>query len=316
MPGLKTIQEVLFSVGDMDKAIAFFCTYGGWDIIGRYHTDRDVLDAWELPESTSGEEVLIRAVNHPTGWIRLIQFHGVTKGYCRSSQKPWDIGGIMDINLRVHDVQSTFDHLRNNGWHGVSDPLFQEMGPFALYDVLMNGFDDTIVAFTHRVKPPLQLPVGLNIPSHIYNSSITVSNLAEAQAFYKNKLGFTLLNEYGVKKDKPQENMFGMPFNLANKIDVQANIFSLDGERDVIFQIVEYVGLTGKDHRKTAKVPNRGLALYRCAVDGIDGYYNSVKTNGVDIMTELSEVKIEPFGQVKRFSVVSPNAVIWEFYEI
>jgi len=174
---LNTIKEIIFSVGDMQRALDFFVEYGGWDVVGRYESSRAVNTFWGLPEKVKTEEVLINAYNHPTGWVRLVKFHGIDQGFARSSQKPWDVGGIMDINLRVHNVEKTFNYMREQGWHGLSDPLFQTMGPFALYDVLMNGFDDVIVAFTHRKQPPLELPDGLAIPSPIRLMSARIFSL-------------------------------------------------------------------------------------------------------------------------------------------
>ena len=136
MSQLKTIREHLYSVGDMEKVAHFFRDYGGFQEIGNYDSERRVLDFWKLPAQASAQELLLQSEDLPFGQLRLIKYKGVQQEYIRSSQNPWDTGGIMDINLRVHDVHASFDELRELGWHGLSDPLFQEMGPFKLYDIL------------------------------------------------------------------------------------------------------------------------------------------------------------------------------------
>lgn len=312
---LKNIIEVVYSVGDIEKVKHFFCDYGGWDVAGSYDTDRSALDFWNLSNQASGKELLLQFDHHPTGLLRIIKYNGVEQTYIRSSQKPWDTGGIMDINLRVPEVKKTFDELRDLGWHGLSDPLFQKMGPFELYDILMDGYDDIIVAFTHRTQPPLELKEGYKLPTHVYNSSLTVRDLVESRDYYLNKLGFSLLNEYEVKKDTPQENMFGIPFNVIPDVVCKANIFSLDGTRDVVFQTVEFEGVEGKDFSSAAIPPNRGLLLYRCRVKGLNEYLSFLRSNEVTISKPITQLNIQPYGSVNCFSITSPDGVIWEFFE-
>lgn len=315
MHKLKTILEVVYSVGDMEKVKHFFCDYGGLQVVGDYQTDQSVLSFWNLDASVRTDEKLIRFGNHTAGSLRLVKYHDVAQEYIRSSQNPWDIGGIMDINLRVPEVAQTFDEIRDLGWHGLSDPLLQKMGPFELYDILMKGYDDIIVAFTHRVQPPLELPEGAKIPSHVYNSSLTVKDLRATQEFYVNTLGFSLLNEYEVKKDAPIENMFNIPMNMIEEVTCKANIFSLDGSRDVMFQTCEFDGITGKDFSDLAKPPNRGLLLYRCEVENVKAYYDDLLGKGVHMHQELQELRIEPYGKVHGFALLSPDGVWWEFLE-
>lgn len=312
---LKTILEVVYSVGDMEKVRHFFCDYGGLDKVGAYRTHRSVLNFWDLDANATADEILIQFDEHPAGSIRLVKYEGVEQRYIRSSQKPWDIGGIMDINLRVPEVAQTFDEIRDLGFHGLSDPLLQQMGPFELYDILMQGYDDIIIAFTHRVEPPMELPEGYKIPSHIYNSSLTVSSISESQEFYEKSLGFTLLNEYEVKKDTPVENMFGIPVNMIEDVTCKANIFSLDGTRDVMFQTCEFEGVVGKDFSNLAVPPNRGLLLYRCEVENVKDYYDVLVGKGIEIHQPLQELSIEPYGKVNCFALLSPDGVWWEFLE-
>lgn len=312
---LKTILEVVYSVGDMEKVTYFFCNYGGLNVVGEYRSDRSVLNFWNLDASVTATERLIRFADHTGGALRLIKYEGTEQKYIRSSQNPWDTGGIMDINLRVPEVAQTFDDIRDLGFHGLSDPLLQKMGPFELYDILMKGYDDIIIAFTHRVQPPLELPVGYKIPSHVYNSSLTVKNLETTQDFYLNKLGFSLLNEYEVKKDAPIENMFNIPMNMIENVTCKANIFSLDGTRDVMFQACEFEGVTGKDFSKLAVPPNRGLLLYRCEVGNLQEYYSSLRDKEVEIHRPIQEINIEPYGKVNCFALLSPDGVWWEFLE-
>ncbi|NRB52685.1 MAG: VOC family protein [Saprospiraceae bacterium] len=311
---LQGIQEVVCSTGGLDKARTLFERYGGWNVVDAGAVPKEILAFWDLEARGTAEAVLLQSNHHSTGQLRLVQFSGVEQQYIRSSQQPWDTGGIMDINLRVHEVPTTFAHLRELGWHGLSDPLLQTMGPFTLYDVLMRGPDDTIVAFTHRLEPPMELSAPIAFPSHIYNSSIIVKNLAEALDFYQDKLGCHLLNSYQVKKDSPQENMFGLPFNFVTEVVTHAHILSFDGTRDTIFQIVLFEGVEGKDFASVSRPPNRGWLLYRVKVDGVEAYHDHLQNKGVGIHRTLQSIELSPYGKRKIFAVLSPNGVWWEFF--
>ncbi len=297
----------------MERVKHFFCDYGGWEVVGKYQTTQPMLDFWNLPAEASGDELLIQFDNHPTGLLRLVKYNGVQQDYIRSSQKSYETGGIMDINLRVHNVQETFDDMREMGWHGLSDPLFQTMGPFQLYDVLMQGYDDIIVAITHRKVPKLELKDEFKLPTHLYNSSIVVKDLAKARHFYENVLGYALLNEYEVKKEG--ENMFGIPFNVIPNVSCKANIFSVDGTRDVVFQIIQFDGVEGRDFAHKAIPPNRGFLTYRVEVEkGIEAYYEHLRTKNTNIHQPLSKVNIAPYGNCKAFAVIDPDGVWWTFF--
>jgi len=309
------IREVIYSTGNLQRAIDFFEGYGGWNRVGKYKTDRSVLSGWELPETTEADEVLVQSANYPSGQLRLMQFHNIEQEVIRSSQQPWDVGGIMDINLRVHEVSENFEKLREMGWHGLSDPMLQVMGPFKLYDILMRGYDDVIVAFTHRLEPPMELTAPINLPTHVYKTSLTVTDLEASKSFYVDKLGCEVLTEYAVIKDKPQENMFGLPFNLADKVTCKAVILSIHGGTDVDFQIIEFDGVTGKDYSAKAIPPNKGFLLYRVEVKNVQAYFDFVVGNGCEVKKSLSKQIIEPYGEVYVFSIISPDGAWFEFFE-
>lgn len=309
------INEIIYSTANLNKVQKLYVNYGGWNVVGKYKTDQTILKNWDLDISCNADEILMQSNHYPYGQLRLIKFNNVPQEYIRSSQQPWDIGGIMDINLRVHKVHDNFEYLLDNGWHGLSDPLLQVMGPFKLYDILMRGPDETIVAFTHRLEPPMELKSEFNFPTHIYKTSLTVKNLQASKQFFVEKLGCTVLTEYEVRKDSPQENMFGLPHNLADKITCKAVILSIHGGKDVDFQIVEFEGLTGKDFSSKAIPPNRGFLMYRVELQGIHAYSRNLEQKGVSIHKQLCVCEIKPYGKVCTFSVLSPDGAWFEFFE-
>jgi len=299
----------------LEKVESLFVGYGGWNIVGKYQTDPKTLQNWKLSENASCDEMLIQSNHYQHGQLRVVKFNHVEQKYIRSSQQPWDTGGIMDINLRVHEVSDNFENLRQMGWHGLSDPMLQEMGPFKLYDILMRGYDDVIIAFTHRLQPPMELTAKINFPTHVYKTSLTVDNLQKSKSFYVDQLGCKVLTEYSVIKDKPQENMFGLPHSLADKVKCNAVILSIHGGTDVDFQIVEFEGITGKDFSKNAIPPNKGFLMYRVEVIGLEAHKRFITANGVEVNSDIVDMIIEPYGRVKLYSIVSPGGAWFEFFE-
>jgi len=310
------IREVLYSTGSLDKVLYFFEDYGGWNRVGQYKTDKSVLTSWELVPQASADEYLLQSNHYPSGQIRLFHFEGVDQSYIRSSQQPWDIGGIMDINLRIQSVEGQFEELRALGWHGLSDPMLQEMGPFKLYDVLMRGYDDTIVAFTRRLEPPMTYTSDIKLPTHVYKTSIVVEDLAASRKFYEEGLGFKIMTEYEVKKDSPQETMFGLPFNLADKVTCSAMIISPHGGKDTDFQLVTFDGVTGKNFVDKAMPPHRGFFGYRIEVEGLDAYFAHVIAQDISPYRPITSMIIQPYGHVRCFAVRSSEGSIFEFFEI
>lgn len=308
-------REIIYSTGNLNKALGLFEDYGGWNRVGRYKTNSAVLLGWNIDTTVDVDEVLLQSDHYESGQVRIIQFHDVEQRIIRSSQQPWDVGGIMDINLRVHEVEESFEQLREMGWHGLSDPMLQEMGPFKLYDILMRGYDDIIIAFTHRLKPPMNLTAQITFPTHVYKTSITVNDLEESKDYYINKLGCTLLTEYEVVKDKPQENMFGLPHNLANQVVCKAVVMSMHGDTDTDFQIVKFEGITGKDFTHYAKPPHKGFLMKRIELEGLQTYTEMITNNGVTLNSGISRQVIEPYGLVDVISTISPEGVWIEFFE-
>ena len=309
------IREIIYCTSNLKRAKKLFVDYGGWKVVGEYNSDPLFLETWVSDSFVQGRELLIQSEQKENGRLRILELDNADQICARSSQNPWDIGGIMDINLRSHDVPQSFEELRELGFHGLSDPMLQQIGPFKLYDVLMRGPDDIIIAITHRLEPPMSLASEAKFPTHIYKTSITVRDFEEAKRFYVQKLGCTLLSEYEFIKDKPQENMFGLPYNLADKVLCKAAILSIHGGKDIDFQIVSFDGVRGKDFSWQTRLPNKGFVSYRVELEGVSDYINHLQKEGLELFGPVNFYNLEPFGSIRAFNVMSPNGVVWEFFE-
>lgn len=313
---LKPYSEIVFSVGNLAAAREVYTRHLGFEAVyeGAGHPSQCAF--WRLPPSATTQETLLRFQNLGYGQLRLVQFGGVTPQYIRPGAQPWDTGGIFDIDLRVSDIDATFDTLLDLGWHGYSLPTEQTMGPFTVQEVLMQGPDGVVIAFVHRTNPPHPNPFDRQgVTSNVYLSAMMVRDLAVASAFFIKNLGFQSHNEIEFRAEAPGRSMFGLPHNLADQTTVKLHMLGPTETRDGLLDLVQLVGLTGEDFAARAQPPNRGVLMYRFPVKGLRAYHDFVVGTGVQPVCPLSRVVIEPYGEVSIFAVQSPDGAWMEFWE-
>lgn len=312
---LQSTQEFVFSVGDLNKTRHFYESYGGWRCIYEGTLDQSILKFWNLAPEAKAKEVLLQFEDNSKGQLRLIQFENIAQQYIRSAGQTWDTGGILDIDIRVNNIQQVYEEMREQGWLGISDPVEQHMGPFTLKEVLVKGHDEVIIALVDRIKPPIDLPKDKKLASNIYLSAMIVRDLAKARHFFIEQLGFTVMNEITIKHEAEQSNMFGLPQEVAAQHNINLALISPDGTREGMLDILEFEGLKGKDFSAMAVPPNRGILMYRFPVKNIEAYYAHLQNQGLAMTADLAEIVLQPQGKRKSFALQSPDGVWLEFFE-
>jgi catechol 2,3-dioxygenase-like lactoylglutathione lyase family enzyme len=312
---LQSYSEFVLSVSNLSAVSDFFVNYGDWEKVYEGIADASQINFWQLPPQCYLEEVLLQFMGNPQGQIRLVKFNQVAQRQIRSGSQVWDTGGIMDIDIRVSNINQVYYEMEALGWQGISEPVAQTMGPFAVNEVLMKGFDGIVIALVNRLVPPLSLPENKKLASNIYLSALIVKDLALASDFFVRQLGFQIMNEIAFTKDSAGENMFGLPHNLANQVTAHLQIISPNGSRDTMLDILQFEGVSGKDCAAYAQVPNLGILLVRNPVKNLENYYQFVQKQGIKPLIPLSEINLLPYGKVKIFAVQSPDGVCLEFYE-
>lgn len=313
---LHSCKEFIFSVGDLEKTSDFYTGFVGFHPLHFGEIDSSQLRFWNLPEECRAEEVLLQFEDWETGRLRLVKFHNVPQKFIRSGGQAWDTGGIYDIDLRVKDIQAIYREMQEMGWHGTSEPVRQEMGEtFVLDEALVKGHDEVVIALVDRQLPPMPANKSKGFISHIYLSAMMVRDLATAHHFFIDQLGFQVMNEMQLKRNEPGENMFGLPYNLSDKATAKLELISPNGSRDGMLDILQFEGATGRDFSKFAVPPNRGILMYRFAVDGLENYYEVIQQRGVKIKCPLQQIVNLPYGKVRIFAVQSPDGAWIEFFE-
>ena len=313
---VKGFQEVIFSVADIKRWIDFFQRNCGWTLISQDSSSSALKKLWLLDDAVEIEEALLQNKGDHEGFIRLVHFKNVEQEQIRSATNVWDSGGIFDVNMRTPDMHSWYRELQDAGWNGISEPKRYVFGPYDVSEVLMKGPDGIVIAFMQRFAPPLVDFEHMKKTSRVFNSSVIVSDMKASYDFYINKLGFHLFFQTpGLDREKGH-NVIGIPPNVNHEITVPIDIVRPDKDH---FGSIEYLKtneLKGRDCAAYAKPPNLGILMYRFPVRNADAYAATLVKRGQQLNTEVQQVNVPPYGDLKAFSVRSPDGVWLEFIEL
>ncbi len=315
-PSVKGFQEVIFSVSNLKRWIDFFQNTCDWKLISRKASSDSLKKAWHLDDTIDIEEAVLQNAGDHEGFVRLVKFKNVEQKQIRSATNVWDTGGIFDVNMRTPDMDSWYRELQDDGWNGVSDPKRYIFSIYDVSEVLMKGPDGIVIAFMQRFAPPLVGFDHMKKTSRIFNSSVIVGDMEASYDFYVNKLGFHLFFQTpGLDRDTGH-NVIGIPPNVNQDITVPIDIVRPDENN---FGSIEYLHtneLKGKDCSEFAKPPNLGILMYRFPVRDADAYALNLKEKGLQLNSDVQTITIEPYGNLKTFSVRSPDGVWIEFIEL
>lgn len=313
---IKGFQEVIFSVSSLERSIDFFKRICGWEVLHQGQCDADLKSSWRLGESVEIQEALLRNPGDIEGFLRIVQFKNVAQEQIRSAAHVWDYGGIFDINIRTHDMATLYREFQNEGWNGYADPLHYTFGIYEVIEVLLKGPDGVTIAAMQRLAPPLEGFTHMKKTSRIFNSSIITADIEVSRDFYVNKLGFHMFFQTPGIDRKAGHNVIGLPQNLNKDITVPVDIVRPDKNAFGSLEFLEIKELKGKDCSTLAKPPNLGILMYRFPVKNAEAYAATLKERGVALNSEIQTVQIAPYGDIKLFSVRSPEGVWLEFVEL
>ncbi len=314
-PQVRGFQEVLFSVSDLEEATAFYQKNMGWEVLYTGTDDRRQCDFWSLAPEATMREVLLRNPGNRTGFLRLVQFSGVPQEQIRSSARPWDTGGIFDINLRAVDLAASFREFQNEGWNGFSDPIRYQFGRFDVEEVVMQGPDGIAIAMMQRYAPPLEGYPHLRKLSHIFNATHVSRDVQAAEDFFIRQLGFQTYFQTTSVDRKAGPNVLGIPQNINDDIELPVYIVHPEKTNLGSVEFIQMKGLEGKDVSAKAIPPNLGILMLRFPVSNAAAYAKQLRTRGVELHLPLSEIELAPYGKLRIFAVRSPDGVWLEFIE-
>jgi catechol 2,3-dioxygenase-like lactoylglutathione lyase family enzyme len=314
--GIGPFREAVFSVADIEAASRVYREVAGWEEVCRGKASAEQARFWSLEPDQAIEEVVLRNPGDREGWLRLVRFPGAEQQVIRSNAQTWDTGGIFDVNVRVLDLERKFAQLEERHWQAYGDPVEFQFGPFRVKEVLPRGPDGVVFALIQRLEPPLEGWPNLRHFSHLFNSSQIVRDLDASLSFYVDKLGFEIYLEHEGASPEPGPNVLGLPHNIAAERPRRVVIVSPDGTNRGSVELLQFVGVTGRDFSDRAVPPNRGILMLRFPVSDLAAYHRQLVERGVSPVAGPADLMLEPYGRAKILAVRSPDGAWLEFMEV
>ncbi len=304
-------HEVIVSVDDIERWTAFWTDTNGWELVHEGPLATDVYAGGD-GEPLSGREAVLRSPGSSAGYVRLIRFDK-TAGQIRPNAQSWDTGGWFDFNVRVTDIQRKAAEMLALGWHGYSDPVEFEFGPFVVREWLAKGPDGVVIAMIERVRPPLDGWPEFDDVSRVFNATQVVADFDASVAFYREVLGFQPYLEHEGPSRAAGPNVLGLPHNLTTEIPRRVVILHPEKLNLGSVEILAFDGAAGRDFGAATAAPRRGILALRFPGDDLPALRRRLRESSAQYVGEIERVTLPPYGDVQRLIVRGPAGEQLEF---
>jgi catechol 2,3-dioxygenase-like lactoylglutathione lyase family enzyme len=311
-------QEAVVSVTDPDRTARFFLEIGGYEVKWRGQLDADAIAAWGLPETASGEALLVGPPGYDSGLVRLVRFDGAGRREpMRPGSRAWDTGCYFSLMIRMKDMQAVYDDAIRLGWWTETPITYLEWGTSKLNVVIYRGPDGVQVQGYERLAPALPEAIP-DFPrmSGPFNVMQMVRDRDAAYRFFTGVLGFaTFYNGPPYVAAEPTPMPLGIPVNLTTEIPYRAGIvYPTPGEFGRM-EMIEIMGLEGRDYSDRCRAPNLGILAVRFPVEDVEAARATIEARGWTIDAPIRTLTVAPYGAVRLFGVKTPDGAIIQFFE-
>ena len=307
-------QEAVISVRDLDAAARLFIEVGGFEALARGQLPGEELAYWRLGEGVGGDFLLLRAPHSDHGFLRLVRFDGVEQRPIRVGARAWDSGGYFSLMMRAHDLDAVYNDALALGWMAESEPVRFEFGPSVLANVVLKGPDGINIALYERLAPPLDPFWQFERLSQPFNAMQMVADIDATDAFFTEVLGMQHFWAGDYLDPAPGPNNFGLPQNLATAIPRRTRILEPRSGETGRLELMQFVGLDGRDLSARAQPPNLGILSVRYPVADADVTLGRIEAAGGQAWRGPADVNLPPYGQVRLFALRAPNGAIVEIF--
>ena len=307
-------QEIVLSVRDLDESARLFREIGGFEPVARGALERSELDYWKLEQVGSGQFLLLRAPGSDHAYLRFVRFDGVEQQPIRVGARAWDSGGYFSVMMRARDLDSIYADALELGWQAESEPVQFEFPPFELANVVLKGPHGINIALYERLSPPLDEFWQFDRLSQPFNAMQMVAEMESADAFFTEILGMEYFWSGDYLDPEPGPNNFGLPQNLTTEIPRRTRILQPRQGETGRLELMQFVGLDGRDLSDRARPPNLGIISVRYPVDDVEVALERVEQAGGAAWRGPAKVKLPPYGTLRMVAVRSPNGTIVEIF--
>lgn len=300
--------EAGISVRDPGPWVELFEAVGCWEVLEKGSTDPALLALWPRAAPGAVYEILLGRPGSASGRLRL--FHFVEgDAEIRGDTRPWDTGGIFDLDLRVANLPATIRVLRDRGWGQVADPVRWRFGELEIHEWLALGPEAVVLAFIQRLAPPLPEAAEMEGFGPVFNSTQTVADMERALAFYDH-LGFKLI----LRHQGPLADGGNAVLGAEHDEPIDLAMVHPRGVVDGSVELVAFPGRPGRRVDEHAAPFGLGLNLLRFPVAGIDAFAAHLDDLGIH-HSAVVRTAITGLDTVRLLALVSPEGAWLEFYE-
>ena len=311
-------QEAVVSVTDLDRSAAFFVEIGGYETKWRGVVDTTEIVAWGLPETASGEALLLGPPGQDSGLVRLIRFDNAgRKPPTRPGARAWDTGCYFSLMVRMKGMRDIYDDAIAMGWWTETPITYLEFGTSKLNVMIFRGPDGLQVQGYERLAPPLPNAIPpFERLTRPFNVMQMVRDRDVAYRFFADVLGFATFYEgKPYVADEPEYMPLGIPKNLTTSVRYRAGIvYPVPGEFGRM-EMIEIMDLDGRDHADRCHAPNLGILAVRFPVDEVKNVTARLREHRWPIDVPVRELKVEPYGRLALLSVKTPDGANVQFFQ-
>jgi catechol 2,3-dioxygenase-like lactoylglutathione lyase family enzyme len=310
-------QEAVVSVTDLDASARFFIEIGSYETKWRGALHATEIAAWGLPPRASGHALLLGPRGEDSGLVRLVRFDDAgVREPTRPGARPWDTGCYFSLMVRMKDMQAIYADAIAMGWWTETPITYLEFGESKLYVMVFRGPDGVQVQGYERLAPPLPEAIpAFERLTRPFNAMQMVRDADAAYAFFTAVLGFdTFFRGEPYFAPEPEYMPLGVPKNLTTTVPYIARIVYPTPSEFGRMEMIEIRGLDGRDHADRCHAPNLGILAVRFEVADADEAMRTIATRDWPIDVPPTDLRIEPYGALRLFSVKTPDGANVQFY--
>ena len=317
--GVTGFQEAVISVGDLEAAISVWRDIGQYEVACTGQVSAEMTAFWNQPSGTRIDEAVLRKPGFTRGFIRLVKFNGVPQRQIRSSGMFWDTGGIVDLYMYVNDVNAVFAALRARGWQAYTDPVTYTLTS-TVTEIMIRGPNGEVLCLMQRAAPYDRSiyglkegdPLGFGVP---FNAALMVNDFDINARLFADILGWKNHFSGSTSSASPGDNPLGLPKNIAVAYKRQYAAFANNPtDRTGSIQVMQNVGLEGRDFSGLADPPNFGNLALRVPVANLASFAADFRRKGGTIAMPAHRIDLPPYGPVDMLAIKAPNGARIEFF--
>ena len=311
-------QEVVVSVTDLDASARFFVEIGGYRVKWRGSMRPAELAAFGLPDEARGEALLLGPADADDGLLRLVRFGDAgPREPMRPGARAWDTGCYFSLMVRAKNLAAVYADAISLGWWTETPITYLEFGASKLNVVIFRGPDGVQVQAYERLAPPLPEAVGeFSRLTRPFNVMQMVQSRDRAYGFFTDVLGFdTFYAGEPYVASEPEYTPLGIPYNLTTSVGYAAGIVYPEAGEYGRMEMIEIIGLDGRDYSDRCVAPNLGILAVRFEINDLDGLDERLGARGYAADGERQDVHISPYGRFELQNLRTPDGALIQFLE-